>query len=498
MRQIIFTLLCVSLTQSNFAKKFSFKLTNTTAYQIQVSAQLIKGVEKDNPDFLFLINSKDSKEFDFKVKSGEKVKFIGIGGGIETLPLVKSFDNLSSKSKNEYQLVVPTYSDRLNTIELNDAIAKLKNDNIMRVLTDSFKYSKDELPILGTFLFINSKSNRVTPLIPTYWKNENSIRKSLDNQYFKTTNYIDINNAASLSTSGVPFLKSLSTSFSSSNIMELVWDLENAHFEQWQPNDKNVLQILQDPANSSYIRSWVKQMRDENLGGGDYQLLFISSVYIVDKITISARKYTAVSFNADIDFQLPPAGVEVVQPVGVDASYKYTRAITYTNKDSSLNAYIKFLSQDYTSALNTYLSEEDIQTQLDAALVNAESLKSSITQQYSVLQSLDSSLIKTSSIDVIIPISSSTTALPLKREIIDTTNTNITPNADIVFNRKIRNYNSILASLKDNVNNYKVTLASIEKLRQDAQTDYQNISNLTNTIELNKKILDSYSANMKK
>lgn len=481
---IIFAL----LTVNNYARKFTFKLTNSTAVQIQVSTQIIKGVEKDNPDFLFVLNPNESKEFDFKIKGGEKIKFIGIGGGIETLPLVKSYEILSTKDKNDFQLVVPVL-DKLNVIEVNDAISKLKNDNILKILTDSLKYSKDELPPLGTFLFINIKSNTVLPLTAAYWKNENLVRK-INNQYFSTTNYINSSNAASLSVSGVPFLRSLSTSFSSSNVMEVIWDIQNAHIEQWQPNDKNVFQILQDPTNDFFIKSCVSDMKDNKLAGGDYQLIFISSAYVVDKIKLSARKYNAVSFNADIDFQLPPSGVEVVQPIGVDASYKYTRAKTYSNVDSTLNVYLKFLAQDYTPALNAYLTQQDRQLQQTTAILNAEKLKTSITQQYSALQNIDSTLIKTITIDVIIPIASTTNELALKQEIFDSTNKNITPQIDLDFNKRANQYNSVLKSLKENVTTYKNTLESIDKLSQQAQTDYQKVSNLTTTIEIDRKSLE--------
>lgn len=478
------------MTLSSYAKKFSFKLTNNTAVPIQVSAQIIKGVEKDNPDFLFVLNPNESKEFDFKVKSGEKVKFIGLGGGIETLPLVKAYDVLSSNEKNEYQLVVPVL-DKLNVIEVNDAISKLKNDNILRILTDTLKYSTDELPPLGTFLFINLKSKTVLPLTAAnWWKNDNLLRK-INSQYYNTTNFINSSNAASLSVSGVPFLKSLSTSFSSSNLMEVIWDIQNAHIEQWQPNDKNVFQILQDPTNDFFIKSCVSDMKDKQLGGGDYQLIFISSAYVVDKIKLSARKYNAVSFNADIDFQIPPTGVEVVQPIGVDASYKYTRAKTYSNVDSTLNVYLKFLAQDYTPALNAYLTQQDRILQKNSALAKAESLKTSITQQYSALQNIDSTLIKTNSIDVIIPIASTTNELTLKQETFDSTNKNITPQLDLDFNRKANQYNSVLKSLKENVINYKNTLESIDKLSQQAQTDYQKVSNLSTTIEIGRKELEA-------
>jgi hypothetical protein len=496
MKKIITFLFLSTMTICSYAKKFPFKLTNTTAFQIQVSAQIIKGVEKDNPDFLFVLNPNESKEFDFKVKSGEKVIFIVIGGGIETLPLVKTYDILTTKDKNDYQLVVPVL-DKLNVIEINDAISKLKNDNILNILTDSLKYSKDELPPLGTFLFINMKSNTVLPLTAAYWKNESLVRK-INNQYFNTTNYINSSNAASLSVSGVPFLKSLSTSFSSSNIMEVIWDIQNAHIEQWQPNDKNVFQILQDPINDLFIKACVSDMKDKKLAGGDYQLIFISSAFVVDKIKLSARKYNAVAFNADIDFQLPSAGVEVVQPIGVDASYKYTRAKTYSNVDSTLNVYLKFLAQDYTAALNAYLSQQDRQLQQTTAISNVEKLKTSIAQQYSALQNIDSTLIKTNSIDVIIPIASTTNELPLKQEAFDSTNKNITPQFDLDFNKKVKQYNSVLKSLKENVTNYKNTLESIDKLSQQAQTDYQKVSNLTTTIEIDRKSLESLLDKTKK
>lgn len=337
----------------------------------------------------------------------------------------------------------------------------------------------------------------VLQLTASSWKNESLIRK-IDNQYFNTTSYINSSNAGSLSVSRVPFLKSLSASFSNSNIMEVIWDIQNAHIEQWQPNDKNVFQILQDPANDPFIKSCVLEMKEKNLAGGDYQLLFISAAYVVDKIKVSGRKYDAVSFNADIDFQIPPSGVEVVQPIGLSADYKYTRAKTYSNVDSTVNVYLKFLAQDYTPALNSYLSEKDRQSQKNAAIAKAESLKTSIIQQYAALPTIDETLIKTNLIDVIVPLSGSTTELPLKEEKTDSTGRNLTSPIDLDFNKRARSYNAVLKNLTDNVNNYTITLQSIDKLSQQAETDYQKTLNLSTTISLNRKVIESYVDNEKK
>ncbi len=56
----------------------------TSPYSLQVTYQTIKGMVKEDLYFLFEINPHASLDFEIKLKSDQKVKFIG--RGIETLP----------------------------------------------------------------------------------------------------------------------------------------------------------------------------------------------------------------------------------------------------------------------------------------------------------------------------------------------------------------------------------------------------------------------------
>lgn len=496
MKKTLLFLLLALFIQSVHAKKFNFKLTNTTTVPVQVSAQILRGLQKDNPDFLFVLQPNESKIFNYKLKKNEKIKFIGLGGGIETLPLVKPFSQLNSSEQNDYQLVIPIL-DKINALGLNDVIAQLKTDNILKILIDSTKYVKDEMPPLGTFLFVNKKHNTVLPLTATSWKNETLIRR-IDNQNSNITNFINSLDAGKFNLSGVPFLSKLSTTFNSSNIVEVIWDIQNAHIQQWQPADKNVFQILQDPNNNSFITSCKEEIREKNLAGGDYQLLFISAAYVVDKITISGREYNKVALDAFADYRLPNPGLEVIQPIGLDAGYNFTRSKSFLNINSGSNIYLRFLAQDYTPALNSYLTQQERSALKNSAVNKLTTLKNTIQIQYAAIQAVDSSLIKSESIDIIMPIVLSTPELSLKAEIFNNEGANITSPDDKNYNSKARQYNSILNTLKDNVEKYKSTIESIEKLNQQVLTDFQKSLNLTQSIELDKKIIQGYADSMRK
>src|SRR4030042_6987432 len=195
MKKILTTLTVALIATMVFGKTINFRITNKTGVELQVFYQIIQTTEKDNPEFIFNLTANSQRPIPLKVKKGQKIKIIGYGGGIETLPIVKSFENLIGDPV-DLELVLPKV-EKINIIEFSDALSKLKNDNYLRILLDSSIYSKDKLPLLGTFVFYNLKNNTILPLTPTYWKNSAEIR-SINKQYFQTIDYVNSSNSAGL------------------------------------------------------------------------------------------------------------------------------------------------------------------------------------------------------------------------------------------------------------------------------------------------------------
>jgi hypothetical protein len=478
--------LLVGLTTNLFASKIDFNLKNTTEVELQVFYQIIDGIELDNPEFVFTIPAKGQRTVVLKVKRGQKIKIIGYGSGIESLPIVKSYDNLTSEV-NHIELVLPKV-EKLNVIELNEALSKLKNDTYLNILMDSAIYAQDRLPVLGTIIFFNLKDNATINLNPSYWKNENKIR-SIQEQHFETVDYVNSSNAAGLNVSGVPFLQKLSASMSNTNMLEIVWKVNNAHIEQWQPNDKNVFDIIQDPSNRPFFDACIQEMNYKKLGGGDYKLYFISSALVANSIVVSAKKYNKVVIDVNVDFQTTP-NTEVVKPVGIQANYGYTREKLYSNIDSSRNVYLKFMALDYTPALNTYINNTAKEAQKAVANANITKLVPEIVNQYTVLQNIDNTLISSNKVEVILPIVSITSELTVLPEQYDSLGNNITAQEAINANKKARQFNSILANLKASIEQYKASFESIEKLGQP--TDYYKVMNSFEPHELDKKVVESF------
>lgn len=476
-------LLTLSVTLA-FGKPIKFQIANKTGVEIQVFYQIIQTTEKDNPEYIFNIAANSNRLITLKVKKGEKIKIIGYGGGIETLPIVRSFQNLVGDPV-ELELVIPKV-EKIDIVDLNDALAKIKNDNFLKILLDSNRYSSDELPILGTFVFYNRKNNTTLKLPPTFWRNANEIR-SINKQYFETIDYVSISNAANLNLSGVPFLQRLGASFANTNLLEIIWRINNAHIQQWQPTTKNVFDIIQEPSSKPFVDACVLEMNTNRLGGGEYNLFFISSALVVDNIVVSAKKYNKIIIGADVEIQAPTPNTEIVKPLGVNVNYAYSREKLYSNIDSSATVFLKFLAQDCTPVLNAYIDQAAKNAQKTTALNNLVNLKSSITNQYSILQSIDNSLILTDQIEAILPIIDITIDLTVKPEQYDSLGNNITVQSDKEYNRKVNQFNSILKNIKASIAQYKVTIESIEKLNQP--TDYYKILNSITAVELDKKVV---------
>lgn len=476
-----------TFTSIAFGRSFNFQLINKTTIDLQIFYQIVQTTEKDNPEFVFNLTPNSKKTVPLKIKKGEKIKITGFGSGIETLPIVKSFENLDG-DLIVLELLLPKV-EKINIVELNDALSKIKNDNFLKILLDSSRYSKDELPILGTFVFYNLKNNTAIHLSPTFWKNSSDIR-SVNNQYFETIDYVNSSNSAGLNLSGVPFLKKLGSSFANTNLLEINWKVTNAHIEQWQPTTKNAFDIMQDPISKPFIEACVYEMSSKNLSGGEYSLFFISSALVVDNIVVSAKKYNKVVIDVDANFQVPGPDMEVVKPIGVEANYGYSREKLYSNVDSSANLYLKFLAQDYTLLLNSYINQTAKDAQKNSAIKNLEKIKSAIIEQYKILQEIDSGLIRTDQIEVILPILEITSLIDLTLEQFDSLGVNTTPQSDKEYNKKANQFNAILKSSKDLILQYKSTVESIEKLNQP--TDYYKVVNSITSIEVDKKIIEAF------
>lgn len=485
MKKITTTLILVLFATFAYSKTFNFRLTNNTAVELQIFYQIIQTTEKDNPEFVFNVLPNSQRLVSLKVRKGQKIKIIGYGSGVETLPIVKSYENLIGVPV-DLELVLPKV-EKINIVDLNDALSKIKNDNYLKILLDSSKYSSDELPNLGTFVFYNLKNNTTLNLPPTFWKNTNEIR-SINKQYFETIDYVNSSNSAGLNLSGVPFLQKLGASFSNTNLLEIVWRVTNAHTEQWQPTNKNVFDIIQDPSSKSFIDACVMEMNSKKLGGGEYSLFFISSALVADNIVVSAKKYNKINIDANAEVQLGGPTIEIVKP-SVEANYGYSREKLYSNIDSTAVVYLKFLAQDYTPVLNAYINQAVKDAQKNTALNNISNLKPSIISQYKILQSIDQTLISTDYLEAILPIVDVTIDLSIKPEQFDSTGTNITTQEVKDFNKKVIQFNSILKNSKELIAQYKSTIESIEKLNQP--TDYYKILNSINAVELDKKVIDA-------
>ncbi|OHX64881.1 hypothetical protein [Flammeovirga pacifica] len=489
MKHLILTVLTVFTVLSVSAKKFEVKFANKSAQQIQLFYQIIKDVEKEEPKFIFKLDLSQSKSYTIKLKRGQKVKFIGYGSGVETLPVIREFNDLNNQMTNEIELVLPKV-EKLNIVELNEVLAKLGNDNVLNVLLDSNQYVNDKMPPLGAFIFYNSKKDKTLTLKPTFWKNENDLR-IFDNKYFDIIDHVSSANSASLGLSGIPFLNKLGASFQNSNLLEIIWEIENAHFKQWQPTDNNVFQIIADSRNSGFINSCVTEMNTDSLAGGDYKLFFVSSIYGVDRIKVSAKKYNKININAEVNFSEPVTpNVEVIKPIQAEATYGYMKEKLYHNVDSSLNLSLRVLVLDYTSALNTHISTIAKQAQKVNAENSANRLKGEIVNLYTALKSLDSTLINTQDVEVIIPIVDITPDKILMPLEFDSLGNEITPLEVSQLNTRINQFNSLLSQVKEKNSKFKDTLISIENLSQP--TDYYRIVQSTNPAVLDKRVLNAY------
>lgn len=415
----VIVLLQIIAVQSVCAKRFQFRLKNSTDFKIEVYVQIIKenDFQTNSPNYLLILQPYESKEFQYPVKKNERIKFIGKSSETETLPLLTSFEVLSTKKINEYELLFPILQ-QFDVIGIDDMIIKNNNDMVLKNLTNQEQYSKDEMPPLGTFLFISKKDGKLSPQHPLYWKNEKLIRV-LNRRTFITTDYIDISHNSKVNVIGIPFLKKLSTSFNKSSVMEVVFNIKNAHFEQWTADDISVYDILKDTKNKLYLNACIDFIDNNSLSYNDYELLFVSSIYVVDTIVISGRKYNKIELTSGVDFSSTIE--EIVKPIGIGIDYAYKRDKTYLKIDSTINASLKVFTLDYTFYLQSLISDRELNRRRIEGEKKLDHLRESIISSYHLLQKKDSSLISSNSVETIIQIMAVTPKLEMITTLADST-----------------------------------------------------------------------------
>ncbi|GAA4343214.1 hypothetical protein [Flaviaesturariibacter amylovorans] len=484
MRRVFALLLMLGWAVAGNAKKFDFKLVNFSDKTLAVYIQVGKPDEPGELKFLLNLNPNEIKDLEYKLSKNERVRVYGDYQGQRTLAFERLFDSLSSSASNVVRLILPV-PGRIQALGAADVQNRLRNDALLKPFTDSVRFAKGELPPLGSFLFYSPKTGALIALTPTFWKNESTVFRS--EKTSRSTQLI----VTPKSTEAVgPFLGTLLATASPAGPLELRWDVLNAHTEQWQAGDKSSIQVIQDPSHEYFLRSCMTEINDKKLATGEYQLLFVTGLNFAEKVVVGARSY--VSRPVAEEFAFTAAEQEVALPADTTTGSLFVRPRAFQGIDSVSGLSYKVLAVDHTPVLTAFLADQD-KTALKAAELKMESLRTAIEDQYSVLQNLDSSLIKTYSLAAIIPIVESLGDIPLR-----TGATATTPAkggiSDADFNRKAGQFNSVLAEAKQNVVRFKEVRQLVEKLSQPAGNEPARVQLSGNTIEVEAPVLQAYRA----
>lgn len=454
---LIFTFL---LSISSFSQKFDFTFEHQEGESTLLYYQTYFGTPTESSSLLFSINPEEKKTYRIKLKKGHSVEFVGHIGNRISFPIQRDASNLTRKGENLISLVFPIEIPDREILSYKDLLNQMITDKALSALLDKNTYTIDQNLNLGTYILHNTKNNKVTTLQPTFWKNE-GMNKQLNRQDYEQINRLKSGTDASLDVN-VPIVAKFGSYYSKSNLMDIRWEVSNLHIEQWQANNLNYYDILNDSRNQTFYEVVKQNLRN---APNDYKLYFVSQIEILDKVVISTINYQEAATDTRGDFSIPAPGMQI----GVIGGVAYEKEKDFITRDSLTQVYLKFYVQDLTLFVKTQMELDEEERNRQQVLQKKESLEKNILEKFEILAVQNTALSAYNSINLIVSVED---AIQEKKFVVtpkDSLGNEIESEVPRVEeeNTSIRLYNSIVKSMKEDIQNYKLTLQEIEVIESN-------------------------------
>lgn len=443
-----------------FAQKFDFTFKHQEDESVLLYYQTYFGSPTESGSVLFSINPEEKKTQRIKLKKGYSVEFVGHIGNRLSFPVQRDVSSLSRKGENTISLIFPVEIPDREILSYKDLLNQMITDKALSALLNQDTYTIDQNLNLGTYILHNTKNNKVTTLQPTFWKNED-LNKQLNGRDYQQINRLKSGGEASLDVN-VPIVAKFGAYYSKSNLMDIRWEVNNLHIEQWQASDMNYYDILNDSRNESFYNVVKQNLRN---APNDYKLYFVSQIELLDKVIISTINYQEATTDTRGDFSVPAPNMQI----GVVGGVAYQKEKDFVTRDSLTQVYLKFYVQDLTLFVKTQMELDEEERNRQQVLQKKASLESSILEKFEILSAQNIALSAYNSINLIVSVEDAITERKFVVTPKDSLGNEIESEIPRVEeeNISIRLYNSIVTSLKEDIQNYRLTLQEIEVIESN-------------------------------
>jgi hypothetical protein len=494
------------------ADDFKFRVKNTTKNVVTVFYK----TSKKNGSFKVREVSKlapgEEKLKDVSVAKGDTVAFYGQDAEDQTSVFIRrDYDQLSKQKDEVYYIPIVIPQKESSNFESMESLSmQLEHNKVLNFLMKLDSSSMTSMSLLensfqnvyplGTFLFVDTKTNRLLlpPLEPSFWNNTENYFTIQDSVYALVNNNKQFQAGAQVS-----FIAKLFDSLKVDNAEELEFK-GKLSLLRWRPSaSANIYQIITDKSFESFLQNCYQQIDNPDQEYTHYRLYFLSSYEQVDDLEISGKQFYTYGNEADAGIQ---AGSPNFSVFSTNLGTLYTKNKTLSNYYSVQNSVIRTKAYDFTALLFNGFKNSVKEKLIDDAYQNQKRFVSAILSEFGELvdynpNPTELNLVKlnekdtTGALTGVITTVSDLSSYPLETpdtaKVASTNGTNVKIGG---FNNKARIFNSHLKEITELIKQLNQTNADIAKMSESKNDnpyrDYaKNSANMLKEIEVNTSIV---------
>ncbi len=510
-KQILLVFLSILLPVLAGATGFKFRIKNTAKTNVAVYYRVNEKAGKFKLKALLKLNPGEEKIKNISVSKGDTICFYGQDAEEATSIIVKKdFASLKKNSDNTFYIpIVIPEKEASNFESLDNLNLQLEHNKVLNFLLKMDSTSMSSLSMLennfqniyplGTFIFIDTKTNRllVPPLEPSFWNNSENYLTIQDSLYTLINN----SHSGMANVQVAYFVAKMFDSLKVDNTAELGFKAKLSLI-RWKPSvNADIYQVFNDKAVMDFLQNCYAQIDDPDKEYQRYRLYFLSSYERIDNLEITGKKFYSFGNQADLSLMNNPATQIFSTNIGV----MYTKNKTMSNYYSIQNAVLRTKAYDFTALLfNSF--KNNVKNKIIAdTYANQHKITTAIVDEYKSLVAYNPDPVRLN-LAALDPKDATPSLVP-----IETTVSNLSPYsfsapdtskqvAAVINNYKIDTYNNKVKFFNSHLKEINTLIKELDQTDNDltkmAQTNTDrsfsstvNSPGLLNEIEVNSQIV---------
>ena len=354
--QYLLVIICINLLPAlAIAGGFKFRVKNSGKNKVAVFYRVYERSGNSKVKSLFSLDPQQSKEKDISISKGDTIAFYGQDSEDQTSVMVKRTYATLQKAKNgtfDIPIIIP---EKISTSfeSLEDLSVKLEHNKVLNFLLKMDSTSMSSLSMLeknfqniyplGTFLFIDTKTNRLLlpPLEPSFWANSENYLTIQDSLYAM----VNKDKRGMANAQVAYFVAKMFDSLRINNTAELEFKARLS-LVRWKPTAQaNIYQIFNDKSFQDFLQNCYAQIDNPDKEYQRYRLYFLSSYERIDDLEVFGRQFYNFGNETDMSFSVPS------QVLSTNLGVMYAKTRTLANYYSVQGAVLRTKAYDFSSLL---------------------------------------------------------------------------------------------------------------------------------------------------